>query len=180
MDTVLHSTGLRSGQVRCQSLNGIRDNFHKLYHGDITCRLCLSDIDSQSHLLQCFELKKHIQNHDIIYEHIYGTIQEQVTVTLHIAAILEVRERLLEGGAGLPEVLYCINVYWTNKKIKNHTLSFWVSSQFSIFCAKKFWPPAAHDFDSKGLFSKLKKAINHNFRFFENNLTSYNIPQFFW
>ena len=63
----------------------------------------MSDIDSQSHLLQCFELKKHIQiNHDIIYEHIYGTIQEQVTVTLHIEAILEVRERLLEGGAGLP------------------------------------------------------------------------------
>ena len=89
--------------LRCQSLNGIRDNFHKLYHGDITCRLCLSEIDSQSHLLQCSELKKHIQiNHDIKYEHIYGTLPEQITVTLHIAAILEVRERLLEGGAGLP------------------------------------------------------------------------------
>ena len=87
----------------CQSLNGIVNNFHKLHHGDIKCRLCLSVKDSQSHLFQCSELRKHIQiNHDIKYEHMYGTLQEQVTVTLHIAAILGVRERLLEGVAGLP------------------------------------------------------------------------------
>ena len=27
-----------------------------------------------------------------------------------------------------------------------------------------FWPPAALDFDRQGLFSKLKSAINHNFK----------------
>ena len=66
--------------LRCQSLNGIRDNFHKLYHGDMTCRLCLSNIDSQSHLLQCFELKKHMQiNPDIIYEHTSRTGHSHLT-----------------------------------------------------------------------------------------------------
>ena len=89
--------------LRCQCVNGIRDNFHKQYNGDLQCRLCMSEIDSQSHLIKCTEIQKHIQVNPIIeLDHIYGTLQEQIEATLQISSILEVRDRLLEGGAGLP------------------------------------------------------------------------------
>ena len=111
--------------LRCQSLNGIRDNFHKLYHGDITCRLCLSNIDSQSHLLQCFELKKHMQiNPDIIYEHTSRTGHSHLTYCSYPWGAgktpggggLAYRGILIPDHWTFPEVLYCISVYWTNKR----------------------------------------------------------------
>ena len=37
--------------LRGQSINGIRDSFHKQYNRDLQCRLCMSKIDSQSRLI---------------------------------------------------------------------------------------------------------------------------------
>jgi hypothetical protein len=46
--------------LRCNSVSGIRANFPKQYYGDLQCRLCRKEQDSQIHLLQCSELKTHI------------------------------------------------------------------------------------------------------------------------
>ena len=155
---------------RCQSENGIRDNFHKQYNGDLQCRLCMSEIDNQSHLIKCTEIQKHIQVNSIIelvlvkkvkeyvllsekntrvlqrldsshgkcsypgpeecfyrqwchlsasmqlfqptlnrtWPHIWNPLK-QIEATLQIYSILEMRDRLLEGRAGLPDL-------WTFKR----------------------------------------------------------------
>ena len=70
-----------------------------MYFGDIDCRLCNLAIDSQEHTMQCSELKKHTTwNKDVLYENIYGSLEQQVEVTKVISSLLEVRERLLEEG----------------------------------------------------------------------------------
>ena len=38
--------------LRCNSVSGIRANFPKQYFGDLQCRLCRKEQDSQIHLLQ--------------------------------------------------------------------------------------------------------------------------------
>ena len=85
--------------LRCQSVKGIRQNFSKMYFGDIYCRLCNLAIDSQEHTMQCSELKKHVTwNKDVLYENIYGSLDQQVEVTKVISSLLDTRERLLEEG----------------------------------------------------------------------------------
>ena len=46
--------------LRCQSVRGIRENFHRQYYGDLNCPLCHSNVDSQEHALKCSVLMKHI------------------------------------------------------------------------------------------------------------------------
>ena len=88
--------------LRCQVVRGIQDNFHNQYV-DRRCPLCKLETDSQGHIIQCSTLKKHMKwNQDIKYEHIYGNLQEQVTITLLHSTLLETRDRLLEEGSGLP------------------------------------------------------------------------------
>ena len=71
----------------------------------------MSEIDCQSHHIKCTELIKHIGvNRDIESDHIYGSLQEQIAVTLQISSILEVQDRLLEEGAGLPVHLNTVPV----------------------------------------------------------------------
>ena len=83
--------------LRCQSVRGIRQNFSKMYFGDVQCRLCYLAIDSQDHTMQCSVLKQHVDwNKDIKYEDIYGSLEQQVEVVKVISSLLEVRERLLE------------------------------------------------------------------------------------
>ena len=38
--------------LRCQSLWGIRENFHNLYQ-DRSCQLCFVELDTQKHISQC-------------------------------------------------------------------------------------------------------------------------------
>ena len=88
--------------LRCQSVWGIRDNFHNLYE-DRMCQLCFIEVDNQKHILLCSTLMKHMKtNSDIQYEGIYSELQVQIPVTILFSALLELRERLLTGGAGLP------------------------------------------------------------------------------
>ena len=90
--------------LRCQSINGIKDNFHQMFKGNLKCDLCAIYVDSQEHLLQCQVLRQHINwNHEEIkYDHIYGSLQQQIEVTKLIHSLLEVRDRLLEEGGSLP------------------------------------------------------------------------------
>ena len=48
----------------------------------------------------CKDLKKHMKfSHNIAYNHIYGNLEEQISVTLLYSSLLEVRERLQVEGA---------------------------------------------------------------------------------
>ena len=90
--------------MRVQCVRGIKDNFHRQYNNNLKCDLCKNETDNQSHILKCHVLKQHIQwnNEEAKYEHIFGTLQEQISVTILLSELLEVKERLLEEGAGLP------------------------------------------------------------------------------
>ena len=50
--------------------------------------------------IEAYEKKALISN--IQYEGIYGELQDQISVTILYFALLELRERLLTGGVGLP------------------------------------------------------------------------------
>ena len=86
--------------LRCQSERTFKNNFHRQYAGDLKCPMCKSEIDSQEHLIQCTELKKHMKfSHNIAYDQIYGNLDEQISVTILYSSLLEVRERLQVEGA---------------------------------------------------------------------------------
>ena len=82
----------------CNSVRGIRANFPNQYFGDLQCWVCLKEQDNQSHILQCTGLKKITNvNSEVCYEHIYGTIDQYIPITIMFFSLLEERDRLLEG-----------------------------------------------------------------------------------
>ena len=62
------------------------------------CDLCKKEVDKQEHILECHILKEHIKwNHENIkYDHIYGSLEQQIDVTILIYNLLDVREKLLD------------------------------------------------------------------------------------
>ena len=71
--------------LRCQSVRGVRQNFSKMYFGDVQCRLCNLDIDCQIHILTCEALKKHFSwNHDIKYEFIWDKMCRKNSDQIHV------------------------------------------------------------------------------------------------
>ena len=47
--------------LRCRSVNGIKDNFHRLYGDELACPfLCPQQVDNQEHLLTCKLLITHL------------------------------------------------------------------------------------------------------------------------
>ena len=51
----------------------------------------------------CRELTRHMKfNHNIKYDHIYGSLEEQIGVTLLYSSLLEKREHILEERSRLP------------------------------------------------------------------------------
>ena len=83
--------------LKCQSVNGIRDNFHQQYPGNLLCPLCSLELDTQSHILKCSVLKKNtIINPEVEYEYIHGSLEEQVIITTLYSSLLELRDSLLE------------------------------------------------------------------------------------
>ena len=83
--------------LKCQTVKGIRGNFSQMYFGDIQCRLCNSESDSQCHLMLCPVLKRYSSwDQNIKYSDIYGTLDDQVKVTNVLSSLLEIRELLLD------------------------------------------------------------------------------------
>lgn len=88
--------------LRCETVSGIRDNFHRQY-SDIKCQLCLLEVDTQSHVLCCPFIKNQCKEYSSLpYDFIHGNLEEQVAITSLYSSLLEVRDRLLDEGAGLP------------------------------------------------------------------------------
>ena len=84
--------------LRTQCVRGIKDNFHGHNNHNLEWDLCKNETNNQDHLLKCHVWKRRIQwNHkDIKYEQIYGTLQQQMDMTILLSTLLEVRDRLLE------------------------------------------------------------------------------------
>ena len=73
--------------LRCESVNNIKANFHKTYNEDINCPLCNTDIDTQQHILKCSKLISKLSTKEkntletVTYTHIFGNVNEQYNVT---------------------------------------------------------------------------------------------------
>ena len=86
--------------LRCQSVKGIRNNFHRQYQ-NIRCQLCMLEIDSQNHVLYCPVIQNQFNGASILpYEYIHGNLEQQVSITILYSSLLEVRDRLLDEGQG--------------------------------------------------------------------------------
>ena len=82
--------------LRTPCVRGIKDNFHGQYNQNLKCDLCKKETDSQVHILKCHVLKQHIQwdQEKVKYEHIHGTLQQQINVTNLLCALLELHSPL--------------------------------------------------------------------------------------
>ena len=95
--------------LRCSSIQDFKDNFHTL-HGKLPpCKmLCGKGIDSQRHALSCKAIldKLSIPELDIMnqlrYSHLYGSIDEQETITMMFIRILQIRAADKSSATGLP------------------------------------------------------------------------------
>ena len=89
--------------LRCRSVNGIKDNFHRLYGDAIACPfLCLNQDDNQEHLLSCTTLTSKLSDNNlqlllrVNYSHLFGTVIQQLDVTNMFLVLLGIRKRLLQ------------------------------------------------------------------------------------
>ena len=82
--------------LRCKTVRGIKDNFHGMY-SSVECDFCGYECDDLQHTLRCGALVSEVPiDPEIKYDHIFGTIEQQVKVTAQYMKLLEVREKLLE------------------------------------------------------------------------------------
>ena len=89
--------------LRCQSIRGIKDNFHSQYKNDLSCPLqCLNSSDTQEHVLFCQALVPHLTEGQklklasVRYSDIFGTLDQQIDIVGMYLTLLRVRERLLD------------------------------------------------------------------------------------
>ena len=85
--------------LRSKCVNGFKDNFHGM-HQFYTCQFCGNHVDSQENALTCESIIKHLspENKEILrhmkYEHIFGSIDQQLTATKMFEEIINIREEL--------------------------------------------------------------------------------------
>ena len=92
--------------LRCQSVKGIKNNFHNFYKSDIKCPLnCDSaSIDSQEHILHCPIIIAHLDNNQIEslsgvqYEDLFKDVNNQLEATQVFHTHLRIRDKHLEKG----------------------------------------------------------------------------------
>ena len=95
--------------LRCQSVNGIKGNFRKLYEGNLECQLkCNTKIETQEHITQCHELIKHLNPEQkklldsVQYCDLFGNTSKQLNITKLFKTLLGIRERLLGNPRSRP------------------------------------------------------------------------------
>ena len=87
--------------LRCKSVRGIKDNFHRQFKEDLSCPLkCLNEIDTQEHLLHCHGLVPSLRESQqqllktVRYSDIFGSIDEQVRIVGILLELVRMRKRL--------------------------------------------------------------------------------------
>ena len=93
--------------LRCQTVRGIKDNFHTFYKNDTICPLqCNTEIDSQEHMLKCHKIRSKLtlvqkdELGQVIYSDLFGNIQQQHRITKVFQFLLRIRDRLLDNTQG--------------------------------------------------------------------------------
>jgi hypothetical protein len=88
--------------LRCKSVTGIKENFHRQFKEDLTCPLkCFNEIDTQQHLLHCQGLVPSLKESQkdllktVQYSDIFGSIDDQAKVVGIFLDLLRTRKRLL-------------------------------------------------------------------------------------
>ena len=91
--------------MRSSMTKNIKSNFSSLYGSNQRCRMNCKDleaIDSQCHILQCSVLlekltpEEHHSAHQVKYDHIFGSLDQQRSVVLVLARMLDIREEILD------------------------------------------------------------------------------------
>ena len=87
--------------LRCQTLKNIKNNFHNLYKGDITCPFkCSNGIDSQEHVLKCHKIVSNMNSYqkmdlnNVKYQDIFANTHKQLEVTKVFQTMIGIRDRL--------------------------------------------------------------------------------------
>ena len=94
--------------LRCQSVNEFRDNFHTQYGQTPICKICECHIDSQELALSCEKIKDNLNNKELLelnsltYQDIYGDEEQQLKITKMYQRILQIRDTLSNPATGLP------------------------------------------------------------------------------
>ena len=80
----------------------VKNNFKNAYTDNLWCKTCKLFIETQEHILNCSIIKTHMKNkfasHDIQYENIFGTLDEQENIAKHYTKLLEARQMLFEDS----------------------------------------------------------------------------------
>ena len=91
--------------LRCSSVNGFKDNFHTQYGKSPPCKLlCGKGTDSQRHALYCTEIIRKLTNEELNsinqlnYSYLFGSMEEQLQITIIYQRILEIRAAADETG----------------------------------------------------------------------------------
>ena len=89
--------------LRCRSVNGIKDNFHRLYNNEVSCPFfCPQQIDNQEHILTCATIIAKLSDREkqllesVSYSHLFGTVTQQLNITNIFLVLLRIRKRLLK------------------------------------------------------------------------------------
>ena len=85
--------------LKSKTLRGIKNNFKTQFSDNTLCPICERCVDSQEHVGCCsvlLDIKP--QETAIIYNHIYGSVQQQKEVARQYILYLQLRDELLAGG----------------------------------------------------------------------------------
>ena len=93
--------------LRCESSNSFKDNFHSLYGKTPMCK-CGKSVDSQKHVLACELIKQELNDSEKIlisevqYSDIFGSEDQQLNIVKMFQRILKIRASFNLTDKGLP------------------------------------------------------------------------------
>ena len=84
--------------LRSNSVRGISENWKYLGQENSLCPICERKIDTQSHILSCEVIPsiKPKLNNNVQYEHIYGSLEQQIQLVKEYEKYIDLRQTLLE------------------------------------------------------------------------------------
>ena len=103
--------GERLLALRSHSVRGIKSNFSLMHKKGLSCPLLCDPSnpqDEQSHLLRCKKILEKLKAAKLLaikisdYSHLFGSLDEQLSVTNILRRLLQVHEQLLDEPSPSP------------------------------------------------------------------------------
>ena len=86
--------------MKSRTLRGVKNNFRNMFPDNTLCPLCERNIDTQEHIILCPVLQNCIvEDKDLIYTHLTGTLEQQSEFIASYEKLLEVRDELLSEAS---------------------------------------------------------------------------------